>query len=190
MRAFFRRHWPLIGVAVVIVVAGFFFLHSLTGDGKLALLSGFVPGEGFKLNRIHYTNEDPEKGLRWVLDAGEVTFSEDKNYMVFKDFYLVVEPEGRPAITVKGSRGEYERPAGMITLTGDVKAETDEGYSILSDRLIVDEAKRTVSTDLPVTMSGPFFLVDGTGLFIDLHRETLDVHSLVTTKINIKAVEE
>jgi len=172
------------------IVAGFFFLHSLTGDGKRALLGGFVPGEGVRLNRIHYTHEDPEKGLRWVLDAGEVRFSEDKNLMLFKDFHLVVEPETRSAITVNGSRGEYERPAGLITLRGNVSAETGEGYAIFSDRLVLDEGKRTVSTDLPVTMTGPFFLVEGTGLFIDLQKETLDVHSRVTTTINSEAVGE
>ena len=190
MKLFFRRHWPLIGVAMVIVVAGFFFLHSLTGDGTRALISGFVPGEGLRLNRIHYTHEDPDKGLRWVLDAGEMTFSEDKNLMVFKDFRLVVKPEGRPFIKVNGSQGEYDRRTGLIMLNGNVNAETDEGYSIFSDRLILDEKKRTVSTELPVTMAGPFFSVEGTGLFIDLHKETLDVHSRVTTIINDKVVGE
>jgi LPS export ABC transporter protein LptC len=188
MRVFFRRHWPLIGVAIVLIVAGFFFLHSLTGDGKRALFSVFVPGEGVRLNRIHYTHEDPEKGLRWVLDAGAVTFSEDKNFMVFEDFHLVVEPDKRSVITVNGSRGEYDRPAGLVTLIGNVNAETGEGYTIFSDRLILDEEKRTVSTDLPVTMTGPFFRVEGTGLFVDLQRETLDVHSRVTTTLKSKVV--
>jgi LPS export ABC transporter protein LptC len=187
MKVFFKRHWPLVGVAIVLVVAGFFFLHSLTGDGKRALLRGFVPGEGVRLNRVHYTHEDPEQGLRWVLDAGEVTFSEDKKFMVFEDFHLVVEPDARSPVSVNGRRGDYDRPTGLITLNGNVKAETGEGYSIFSDRLIVDEKMRTVSTDFPVTMTGPFFSVNGTGLFIDLYRETLDVHSRVTTTLNSKA---
>jgi LPS export ABC transporter protein LptC len=190
MRIFFRRHWPLIGVAAVILVAGLFFFNSLTGDGSSSLLGGFIPGKGFNLNRIHYTHEDPEKGLRWVLDAAEVNFSEDKDFMVFTDFLLVVEPESRAAITVKGSRGEYDRPAGIIKLTGKVRAESEEGYSILSDRFIVDETKRTVSTNLPVTMTGPFFSIDGTGAYIDLYDETLDVLSRVTTRINGQAVSK
>jgi LPS export ABC transporter protein LptC len=119
-----------------------------------------------------------------------VAFSEDKNFMVFKDFDLVVEPEARPVIKVNGSRGEYHRLTGLITLIGNVYAENAEGYSISSERLILDEKKRTVSTELPVTMIGPFFSVEGIGLFIDLQKQTLDVHSRVITTLNDKVVEK
>ena len=188
MRLFFKRHWPLIGVAVVIVVAGFFFLHSLTGDGKRALIGGIIPGEGLRLKKIHYTHEDPERGLRWMLEAEQVTFSEDRNSMVFRDFLLTLEPESRPAVKVRGERGRYDRLSGLISLAGNVDAETADGYRIRSERLIVHEKDRTVQTDLPVRLSGPFFSVDGTGLLIDLEKETLGVHSQVTTKVTGKAV--
>jgi lipopolysaccharide export system protein LptC len=56
--------------------------------------------------------------------------------------------------------------------------------------LILDEKKRTVSTELPVTMIGPFFSVEGIGLFIDLQKQTLDVHSRVITTLNDKVVEK
>ena len=188
MAVFLKRHWPLIGVAAVIAAAGFFFLHSLMGDEKRALFGGFTPGEGLRLKRIHYTHEDPERGLRWVLDAAQVTFSEDRNLMIFNDFLLTLEPVSRPAMTLSGERGEYEKLSGLITLTGNVDAETADGYRILSERLLVHEKDRTVRTDLPVTLIGPFFSVDGTGLLIDLHNESLEVHSQVTTRLTGKAI--
>jgi LPS export ABC transporter protein LptC len=188
MKVFFKRHWPLIGVAAVLVVAGLYLLHSLTGDGNRGFLGGFIPGEGLRLNRIHYTHEDPERGVRWELDAGEMTFSEDRNFMVFTDFLLKLEPEARPAITIRGERGEYEKSSGLITLTGNVDAETADGYGIFSDHLLVQEKERTVCTHGPVTLSGPSFSVSGTGLFVDLRKETLEVKSQVTTKIISRAV--
>lgn len=170
------------------VVAGFFLLLSLAGEGKRALFGGYTPGEGLRLKEIRYTHEDPERGMRWELDAAQVTFSEDRNFMVFTDFLLTLKPEARPVIKVQGKRGEYRRLSGIITLTGDVKAETDDGYRILSDRLVVHERARTVETDLPVTLIGPFFTVDGTGLFVDLPGETLKVLSQVTTRAAGKAL--
>ena len=83
-----------------------------------------VQGEGLKLKDIHYTHEDPEKGVKWVLDAREVLFSQDKSSFLFHDFQLSVEPENRPWLRLKGKEGNYFRDSGEIYLRGDL-----EGHS-------------------------------------------------------------
>jgi len=67
------------------------------------LVKAIISGRGVKLKDIQYVQDDPDKGLKWVLDAQEVRFSEDKKTILFNDFHLKVEPQDRPFLYM-GSR--------------------------------------------------------------------------------------
>ncbi len=142
-----------------------------------------LPGEGLKLKDVHYTQDDPEKGVQWVLDAKEVTFSGDKSFISFQDFVLKVTPKNRPPFELKGKRGNYSRDEGEIKLWGDLKGSSGNGYKISTEHVLVKEKIGHLITDMPVEIRGPFFLVTGKGLLIDLKRETLMIFSDVTTTI-------
>ena len=147
------------------------------------LIRGVMSGEGVKLKDIQYTQDDPDKGLKWVLNAGEVRFSEDRKSIFFKDFHLKVIPENRPFFELKGRKGDYLRDSGEINLWGDLEGFSGNGYRIVTEHLMINEKLGHVSTDEPVKIFGPFFSVSGKGLIMDLEKESAKILSDVTTTI-------
>ena len=180
-----KRHWPLVGLCALILLATFYFFKS--GKDLLkapALLKNLMSGEGLKLEDVHYTQDNPDKKIKWVVDAREVRFSGDRKNVEFVDFKLKVEPEDRPWFTLNGKKGHYSKDSGEIELFGSIDGFSSDGYRILTEYLLINEKAGNLSTDKPVKISGPFFVVDGKGLFADLKEERIEVLSNVTTTIS------
>ena len=185
MKSFMKRHWPLVGLCALILLATFYFFKS--GKDLLkapALLKNLMSGEGLKLEDVHYTQDNPDKKIKWVVDAREVRFSGDRKNVEFVDFKLKVEPEDRPWFTLNGKKGHYSKDSGEIELFGSIDGFSSDGYRILTEYLLINEKAGNLSTDKPVKISGPFFVVDGKGLFADLKEERIKVLSNVTTTIS------
>ena len=121
MKSFLKRQWPLIGLGVLLLLVGVYFMKSGKKVAQESLLQASIPGEGLKLKDIHYTQDDPEKGMKWILDASEVSFADNKRSIFFRDFQLKVEPENRPPFRLKGKAGDYSRNSGEIDLRGNVE---------------------------------------------------------------------
>jgi len=141
------------------------------------------PREGLKLEGIHYTQADPDRGIKWVLDAREVRFSGDKMTIFFNDFRLRVEPENRPLFKLKGKNGDYSRDSGEIKLWGDLEGFSGAGYRIRTDDILINEKSGHVSTDKPVKIFGATFSISGKGLFMDLKKKRFRILSDVVTII-------
>ena len=77
-----------------------------------ALLKNLMSGEGLQLKDVHYTQDNPDKKIKWVVDAREVRFSGDRKNVEFFDFKLKVEPENRPRFTLNGKKGNYSKDTG------------------------------------------------------------------------------
>ena len=189
MKAFFRRHWPLVGLAILLAVAGFYFLKGARAIIKTPVLKEIVQGKGLTLKDIHYTQDDPEKGLKWILDAEEVKFSENREHVLFHDFRLKLEPKNRPTLKLKGRKGEYSKQSGLIELWGDLEGESSEGYMILTDSLVFDEKSGHLSSDNPVKIYGPSFSTEGHGLIADVYNKTFKILSDVTTRVDSEWME-
>ena len=142
-----------------------------------------VSTEGLKLKDIHYTHDDPDKGFKWILDAREVKYSEDRSSVTFHDFKLRLEPEKKPWFKLTGKKGNYSENSGDINLWGNLEGFSENGYKIFTEHILINEKDGHVSTDKPVKIFGPFFSVKGKGLFVDLKKETLKIFSDVTTTL-------
>lgn len=184
MKKVIKRHWPLLGVCILIMVVAFFLIKPDTEVVQEPTENdGVLTEEGLKLEDVHYTQEDDEKGLKWVLDAKEVTFSDDRRFIKFNAFRLEVEPRDKPSFRLQGNRGDYSRDSGKMNLWGDVEGFSGDKYRISTEYLLIDEKGEDLSTDKPVFVTGPFFEVRGRGLFIDLKKETFKVLSNVKTTV-------
>jgi LPS export ABC transporter protein LptC len=183
MKRSLLRQWPLIGLGLVLAAVAFYLVRSGKEFIQDPLIRGVMSGEGVKLKDIQYTQDDPDKGLKWVLNAGEVRFSEDRKSIFFKDFHLKVIPENRPFFELKGRKGDYLRDSGEINLWGDLEGFSGNGYRIVTEHLMINEKLGHVSTDEPVKIFGPFFSVSGKGLIMDLEKESAKILSDVTTTI-------
>jgi LPS export ABC transporter protein LptC len=188
MAKFFKKHWPLAGIGVLLAMVGFYLIQS-----QKEAIQKFVPieidsEEGLKLKNIHYTQDDPDERVKWVLDATEVTFSRDKRFIHFKDFQLKLEPENRPALELKGLKGVYDKQLETMTLNGNLRGRTDNGYTIITESAVYRQKQGDLENDDPVKITGPFFSVEGRGLYVNVEKEILVIRSNVTTSIDDDAL--
>ena len=188
MKNFVRKHWPLVGVGVLLLVVVFYFAKAGKDFVKTAaLLKDVISGEGVNLKDIHYRQDDPDEKIKWALDAKEVRFSEDKKTIRFFDFYLEVEAEGRPGFSLRGEKGIYFKDVGKIELRGKLDGSYGTEYRFLTEYVVINEKKGTVNNEEPVEISGPFFTVKGKGIFADLSENRIKILSNVVTTINQEA---
>lgn len=173
-----------MGLGVLLVLVCFYLIRSGNEIIKKPIFKELTSGAGVKLKDIHYTHDDPDEGMKWVLDAGEVRSSRNGSRMSFHDFRLRLEPTDRPWFKLKGKRGRYSKDSGEITLSGDVDGHSGNGYRIVTEHILINEKKRHLMTDKAVKIFGPFFSVAGKGLFVDIENEKLKILSDVTTVVH------
>jgi LPS export ABC transporter protein LptC len=188
MRAFIKKRWPLLGLGIMLAWA----LSYLVMSGRQVigerLLGNLLPEEGLKLKDIHYTQDDVERGLKWVLDAEEVTLTQDNESLVFHDFILQLESKERAPVKLVGKKGHFNRTTGVMELWGDLEARSEDGYCFKTDHLLFNQKTGIITTESEVEVEGPFFSVEGQGLFVDLNQKDVKVMSNVTTRVHEKAL--
>lgn len=115
----------------------------------------------------------------WELyaDSGE-TFQDEK-LTVLKDVRAKFYPEGHPVIHVSGKEGRFEMDTRNMTIRGDVLVRSEAGYTLKTERLHYDAARRQVETDLPIELVQEGLAVKGVGLSASIDGKTLTVHSNV-----------
>lgn len=184
MNTLLKRHWPLLGLGVLVLVVVFYLARS--GKGLLptsAILTEMAPTEGLNLKDIHYRQDDPEGKVKWVLDAEEVRFTDDKQTIDFRKFRLKVDPEEGPGVELRGDGGRYSRESDSIELWGDLKGSYGGNYRLYTDSLMISDHLRTVGTERWVEIVGPFFTVRGRGLSADVTLQRIKIWADVTTTL-------
>jgi LPS export ABC transporter protein LptC len=183
MSAFFRKNWPLVGIAILILTVLFYLGRS----HKVVIGEPVLPGaaaEGVKLENIHFTNETTGDGLRWTLDAKEVRISDDRQRISFTDFLLKLEPQNRQVVHLEGKNGQYDKAAGRIVLSGGLRGRTEDGYTVVTESAVFNQNEGRLTTDEAVFITGPLFSVEGRGLAYDVATEVLEIKSEVKTQMN------
>ena len=169
----------------MLLAVGFYFAKAGKDFIKTtALIKDIISDEGVKLEDIHYRQDDPDEKIKWVLDAKEVRFSEDRKTIRFFDFYLEVDAEGRPGFSLRGERGVYQKDIGKIEMWGKLDGSYGKEYRFLTEYVTIDEKKGTVNNKEPVEIRGTFFTVKGKGIFADLSNNRVKILSDVVTVIN------
>ncbi len=143
-----------------------------------------VAGDGLKMTNIHYIQNNPLEGVKWILDAREGASSKDMQRISFKTFRLKLEPQNGSSMELKGKSGEYDKRSNEINLRGDLYGMIDDEYKIFTDQLIIQQKEGYLRTEEPVRVIGPFFSIEGKGLFLNFEEETLRILSNVTTRID------
>lgn len=167
----------LVVVSVYLVGAQDMLFHKPT-------LIDAVAKEGLKLKDILYTQDNPEGNDRWTLEAEEVAFSKDRQFMSFNNFLLTLETKDRPSFKLEGNKGEYDRNTGVINLWGNLKGRTDNGYRIITDHMIYKNKEGCLTSEAPVKLIGPFFSVKGLGFDFHVEKRSLRIKTQVTTSID------
>jgi len=188
MKKILKKHWPLLGIGILALVVGFYLMGGQNEIAQKLLLVDEVLEEGVKLKDIHYTQNNPDEGLKWNLDAEEIKISKDRQFISFKSFRLRLEPENRPPFELEGRRGEYDKSSGELNLHGDLRGYSHNGYRIVTEHIIYKHREGYLKTEAPVKITGPFFSVEGRGLYYNLDREILKIDADVTTLLDNEAL--
>ena len=186
MTIILKKYWPLAGIGLLLVIVGFYLVQAQKGIEENQLLAELASKEGVTLKNIHYTQKDPGKGLRWVLDASKANLSKDKRLLHFSRFRLKLESDKGPGLQLEGKNGEYDKSTGEMTFSGDLRGRTDNGYTIATNSAVYSQKQGNLKTDDQVEISGPFFSVKGEGLFLNIEKEILIIRSKATTLIDSK----
>lgn len=183
MKRLLKRHWPLLGLVGLLGVIAAYFL-SRPGSGERFVQSVELdPGGGVKLEEIHYTQNDPERQMKWVLDAAVVRVAKDNSVIFFDRFSLRVELGGHPGFGLKGNKGSYSRGTGEINVWGDLEGYSDDGYRLYGEHMLFKEKELVVTTNESVRILGPALLLEGRGLHYDIARRSLKILADVVTVV-------
>jgi LPS export ABC transporter protein LptC len=186
MTPFFRKHWPLVGIALLLLVAALYIFGTPESSEDGAGFTEMVLEKGVDLTKnITITQENRDKGIKWVLDAKEIKFSDNKAAYSGTDFRVRLELEDGARIKLEGEKFDYDRGSGEITLQGNVNGEMEDGYRFITDHLLYTEERGSIETDAPVKIFGPIFSVSGQGLDFNLEEGDLRILTDVTAHIDL-----
>ena len=184
MFKFIRKYWPVAGIAIILIIIGFYLLKSgseIIGEFNI----GSIGQEGgLKLENIHYVQDNPDEGIKWMLDAGKVKFTDDNRFISFDNFELNLSPDYESNIRLIGDSGNFDRKLKKLELKGSLKGFTNDGYSITTEHIIFKQDEGLLSSDESVDLAGPFINVKGRGLQLDIGKMNLKILSDVTTIID------
>jgi LPS export ABC transporter protein LptC len=184
MKKFLRKHWPLVAMGFLLAAVTVYLFQARKEPAEQTAAQDNGSEEGIRLRDIHYVQDDPGKKVKWVLDASEAKLSKDQQLVTFLNFHVTLEPENRPAVTMVGKQGEFDKGTGRLVLQGNLVGQTEDGYRFTTDQAVYHHKEGYLETDKAVTISGAFFSVEGKGLFLDLGKEKLQILSNVTTLIH------
>ena len=189
MTPFFKKHWPLAGIALLLLVATLYIFDAQETIVEEPKSTDTVMEEGVELmENISFTGGDPDKGEKWVLNAKEVRVSDDQTVYSGIDFGFKLERRDGTHIELRGDKADYNSSTGEISLQGALNGQTSKGYKIVTDHLLYNDKNGYLVTDGPVKIIGPFLSVSGQGLYFNPEKKVLRVLSDVTTLINRKWV--
>ena len=184
MTQFLKKHWPLVGIALLLLVATLYIFGASKSGDERTQLTDMVLEKGVELTEnITFTQNNPDKGVKWVLNAKEVKSSDNRTAYSGTDFRIKLELKDGAQIELEGEEGDYDGNSGEIALRGNVTGRTEDGYQFITDHLLYREEKGSIETDAPVKMFGPFFSVSGQGLDFNPEEGVLRILADVTTHI-------
>ncbi len=184
MTPFFKKHWPLLGIALLLLLAALYILGTPENDDDAAGFTDMLLEKGVELTEnITITQENPDRGLKWVLNAEEIKLSDNQAAYSGTDFRFQLEQKDGAQIKLEGEKVNYDKSSGEINLRGNVIGQTEDGYRFVTDHLLYREEKGSLETDAPVKIFGPFFSVSGQGLDFKLKEGILRILADVTTYI-------
>jgi len=184
MKKLIRYYWPVIGLVFVILVVGYYIGM---GPGKIVkkkrTLNQMLPHYALELKDVRYTNDNPNKDIKWELEAKKVRFSKDRSLITFFNFHLIVHSKDKKDFDLIGKKGEYRRNENMLYLKGNLKAIYGNDYTLYTDSLVFNEKTGQGKSEDPVEIKGSFFDIDGIGMYLDIKKKRIKVLSDVKSVI-------
>jgi LPS export ABC transporter protein LptC len=181
-----KKYLPIAGILFLFLIIGYFLLKP--GDKRInnTAMNELTPAAGLTGKNLHFVEDHPDKGTKWVMDVDEATSSQDKRQISLSGVRLKLESLDGSSMEINGNTGDYDKNLGEIRLKGDIHGFSDDGYNISTESIVYNQEEGVLKTADPVTMTGPFFSVSGTGFLFYPEKETFKIISNVKTTIELK----
>ncbi|MEA3385894.1 MAG: LPS export ABC transporter periplasmic protein LptC [Thermodesulfobacteriota bacterium] len=169
-----QRHlfWILAGILFLIVLWRPWQQNKSTSDlwtTDLKEMKADLTFEG-----IRYTRNIGEK-IQWVLKADVARLYEDKNIMDLEKIRIKFFPTGGGHVIVTADSGVYRIDNDEMSLNGDVKIHSEDGFTLFSETMHFSQKKKLIWTSDRVVIKGDGLEMEGEGLEYDLQDGKLTV---------------
>ena len=130
-------------------------------------------GVEMQLDDVHYEQINQHGFKEWELDAHAAQFFRGENKIVLESLTATFFSNEGKTYKLVADQGELYTDSKNVTVSGNVVANTHEGYQIKTDSLQYNAQKRTITTNDKVALSGKDMVMTGKGMIADLEHEKL-----------------
>lgn len=137
------------------------------------------------LKKVDYTETRGDEKL-WTLSADSVDHISGQQETFIENVRMVFFSKGEFGdITLTARKGHWFLQEGRIDLQGDVVAQSSNGFSLYTQRLVYMKENDLISTDLPVRLVNQDMELTGTGLRMPVKNQHLELLSDVKGKFHV-----
>jgi LPS export ABC transporter protein LptC/lipopolysaccharide transport protein LptA len=181
-----KRLRKILGFIVLILIAGIVFAvyvryqerdEEAVPEGELTAESDVASVEA---TEIKYTESEGGKTL-WEIEAKEAKFFKDKAKSEFEGIHVRFFYQDDYELVLSGNHGVLNTDTKNMTISDNVTIALADDYVLKTDTLNYSTDNDEITTEDPVTVSGPEISFSGRGLTFNLDTEELFIHDDVST---------
>jgi LPS export ABC transporter protein LptC len=167
-------------ILIMLAIVGGFFLSGRTSVVKHVRQPSEIEQPDMRVQNLHLI-EQAEAGDEWELSAREAEFYDAKQRIVVHWLQAqLLSKEAHPVHVIADS-GQIDSTTGNMTIHGNVQLQYLEGYTVETDVLHWDAARRVLQTDAAVQIRSALVHIVGTGLLGNIEQQRFvlqdDVHA-------------
>jgi len=146
-----------------------------------------VPGDAnISIGKVHQT-ATKDGATEWSLNAGSVKYFDSQKKAVLKDLSITFFLKDGSHIYMTADKGVLKTDSNDIEVTGNVVVK-NINYRLRTENLHYNHKKRTISSPVPVEISGTFIRLAADSMFIDLNRNQAVFKGNIKGNIHEKAI--
>lgn len=134
------------------------------------------------VSKVHYI-EDKDGKKEWELEANRAEYFKGGDVTELEDVKITFYSKDGKRYEAKGTNGTLMNETKDVELRGDVVVTSANGYKLTTTILNYSSNKRQISTKERISIDGSKIYAQGTGLVLDLNKETVSILKNVRTVI-------
>jgi LPS export ABC transporter protein LptC len=139
-----------------------------------------IPEGAVRLEKLHYSGQR-DGALSWELDAGSAVYSKEDDLMRLEGVEMKFYSDGGAVHTITSDSGGYDGKSGLIEVSGNVRVDTGEGYTLRTKRLEYIGSLNKINTSDAVELAGSGMHVTGTGFEMEIESGSFKMFKDVRT---------
>lgn len=172
----------VISIIIVITFTAGGFLYRWMNKGVVSFVMPKISSD-LEIKEVHLTRVAAGR-TEWELTAKSADYFKEKGVTSLDSPQVVFYGKKGKRMELEGENGEIFKDTNDITVSGNVKITTSDGYLFRSDSLTYSSEKKVVTTESKVFIKGKRLEIEGVGMLADMERDT------VLLKKGVKAVLE